>query len=195
MATNGAPDAWDEEPTQKVTTTFKSFNLDDLDEFVPSFVPSGVPAPVEEAAPAPAPPAPAPAPKPEPPKPVSTVKEKEKTSEPSSPSPVLARQATDPAVSARAAEKAAAEAALQEKEDAEYKEHLNIVFIGHVDAGKSTMGGHILYLTGMVDKRTMEKYEKEAKEIGRDSWYLSWALDANQEERAKVRRASPRRWA
>ena len=32
------------------------------------------------------------------------------------------------------------------------KEHLNIVFIGHVDAGKSTMGGHILFLTGMVEK-------------------------------------------
>ncbi|KAJ3065749.1 translation termination factor GTPase eRF3, partial [Quaeritorhiza haematococci] len=65
------------------------------------------------------------------------------------------------------------------------KEHLNIIFIGHVDAGKSTMGGHILFLTGMVDKRTMEKYEKEAKEAGRESWYLSWALDLNSEERAK----------
>ncbi|KZT72492.1 hypothetical protein DAEQUDRAFT_685440 [Daedalea quercina L-15889] len=65
------------------------------------------------------------------------------------------------------------------------KEHLNIVFIGHVDAGKSTMGGNLLYLTGMVDKRTMEKYEREAKEAGRDSWYLSWALDSTPQERAK----------
>ncbi|CAG8573411.1 1650_t:CDS:10 [Acaulospora morrowiae] len=65
------------------------------------------------------------------------------------------------------------------------KEHLNLVFIGHVDAGKSTMGGNILYLTGMVDQRTMEKYEKEAKEQNRESWYLSWALDTNKEERAK----------
>ncbi|KAI7867560.1 P-loop containing nucleoside triphosphate hydrolase protein [Spinellus fusiger] len=47
------------------------------------------------------------------------------------------------------------------------------------------MGGNILFLTGMVDKRTMEKYEREAKEAGRESWYLSWALDTNQEERAK----------
>ena len=38
----------------------------------------------------------------------------------------------------------------------------------------------------MVDQRTMEKYEKEAKEQGRESWYLSWALDTNKEERAKV---------
>jgi len=70
-------------------------------------------------------------------------------------------------------------------EDLYGKEHLNIVFIGHVDAGKSTMGGNLLYLTGMVDQRTMEKYEKEAKEAGRESWYLSWALDTNKEERAK----------
>lgn len=33
----------------------------------------------------------------------------------------------------------------------------------------------------MVDKRTLEKYEREAKERSRESWYLSWALDTNQE--------------
>ncbi|KAG5637778.1 translation termination factor GTPase eRF3 [Sphagnurus paluster] len=65
------------------------------------------------------------------------------------------------------------------------KEHLNIVFIGHVDAGKSTMGGNLLYLTGMVDKRTMEKYERDAKDAGRESWYLSWALDSTPQERSK----------
>ncbi|KAJ2461987.1 translation termination factor GTPase eRF3, partial [Coemansia sp. RSA 2322] len=69
--------------------------------------------------------------------------------------------------------------------DENFKEHLNIIFIGHVDAGKSTMGGRILEATGMVDKRTMEKIEREAKEAGRESWALSWALDTNQEERAK----------
>ncbi|KAF8604971.1 eukaryotic polypeptide chain release factor 3 [Ceratobasidium sp. AG-I] len=69
--------------------------------------------------------------------------------------------------------------------DPNVKQHLNIVFIGHVDAGKSTMGGQLLYLTGMVDKRTMEKYEREAKEAGRESWYLSWALDSTPQERAK----------
>lgn len=66
------------------------------------------------------------------------------------------------------------------------KAHVNIVFIGHVDAGKSTLGGQLLYLTDMVDKRTMEKYEREAKEAGRESWYLSWALDSTTQERAKV---------
>lgn len=70
-------------------------------------------------------------------------------------------------------------------DDGTRKEHVNIVFIGHVDAGKSTIGGQLMYLTGMVDKRTLEKYEKEAKDKGRESWYLSWALDTNDEEREK----------
>ncbi|EJW73560.1 mutant elongation factor 1 alpha, partial [Wuchereria bancrofti] len=89
-------------------------------------------------------------------------------------------------------------------DDSNRKEHVNMVFIGHVDAGKSTIGGHLMYLTGMVDKRTLEKYEREAKDKGRESWlimwynfknkldlcfsnfrYLSWALDTNDEEREK----------
>jgi len=65
------------------------------------------------------------------------------------------------------------------------KEHVNVVFIGHVDAGKSTIGGQIMYLTGMVDKRTLEKYEREAKEKNRETWYLSWCMDTNSEEREK----------
>ncbi|KAM7535702.1 hypothetical protein Aperf_G00000088999 [Anoplocephala perfoliata] len=65
------------------------------------------------------------------------------------------------------------------------KETLSVVFIGHVDAGKSTIGGHILYLTGMIDSRTLEKYAKEAKEKNRETWYLSWALDTSAEERNK----------
>jgi len=65
------------------------------------------------------------------------------------------------------------------------KEHLNVIFIGHVDAGKSTIGGHIMVLTDQVDQRTLEKYKSDAKDMGRESWYLSWALDTNDEERAK----------
>ena len=42
------------------------------------------------------------------------------------------------------------------------------------------------FLTGQVDKRTLEKYEREAKEKNRETWYLAWALDTNQEERNKV---------
>jgi peptide chain release factor subunit 3 len=70
-------------------------------------------------------------------------------------------------------------------EKKERKEFVNVIFIGHVDAGKSTIGGQIMFQTGMVDKRTLEKYEREAKEKNRESWYLSWALDTNLEEREK----------
>jgi translation elongation factor EF-1alpha len=41
------------------------------------------------------------------------------------------------------------------------------------------------FLTGQVDKRTLEKYQIEAREKSRESWYLSWALDTNEEEREK----------
>ncbi|CAM4849047.1 unnamed protein product, partial [Rotaria magnacalcarata] len=40
-------------------------------------------------------------------------------------------------------------------------------------------------LTGQVDKRTLEKYQNEAREKSRESWYLSLALDINEEERGK----------
>lgn len=65
------------------------------------------------------------------------------------------------------------------------REHMNLVFIGHVDAGKSTLSGNILYLTDNVDKRTIEKYEREAKELNRESWFLAFIMDTNEEERAK----------
>lgn len=64
------------------------------------------------------------------------------------------------------------------------KQHVSIIFMGHVDAGKSTMGGNLLYLTGAVDKRVVEKYEKEAKDAGRQGWYLSWIMDTDREERS-----------
>jgi peptide chain release factor subunit 3 len=59
------------------------------------------------------------------------------------------------------------------------------VFIGHVDAGKSTTCGNMLVLTGSVDERTIAKYEREAKEKNRESWYLAYVMDTNEEERAK----------
>lgn len=80
-------------------------------------------------------------------------------------------------------DKVAEEVFAVEKDDA--REHLNIVFIGHVDAGKSTIAGSILYHTGMVDERTIQKYEKEAKENNRESWFLAYIMDTNEEERAK----------
>ncbi|ORM41433.1 Eukaryotic peptide chain release factor GTP-binding subunit ERF3B [Babesia sp. Xinjiang] len=65
------------------------------------------------------------------------------------------------------------------------RQHLNIVFIGHIDAGKSTTCGNILYLSGYVDERTIEKYEREAKDRNRESWFLAFIMDTNEEERQK----------
>jgi len=88
-----------------------------------------------------------------------------------------------PEESATAVKKAASKTPTPEPDDG--RENINIIFIGHVDAGKSTIGGQLLFLTGQVDKRTLEKYEREAKEKNRETWYLSWALDTNLEERDK----------
>ena len=68
------------------------------------------------------------------------------------------------------------------------RENMNVVFIGHVDAGKSTICGSIMYITGMVDKRMIEKFEREAKVRNRESWFLAYIMDTNEEERAKVGR-------
>ena len=74
---------------------------------------------------------------------------------------------------------------VDESVDEDPRQHLNIVFIGHVDAGKSTLSGSILYRLGAVDKRTIEKYEREAKDLNRESWFLAFIMDTNEEERAK----------
>jgi peptide chain release factor subunit 3 len=60
-----------------------------------------------------------------------------------------------------------------------------LVLIGHVDAGKSTLSGQILLLTGQIDERTIEKYEREAKDRGRESWWIAYIMDEDDEERAK----------
>ncbi|GAB2230076.1 hypothetical protein Droror1_Dr00014332 [Drosera rotundifolia] len=74
---------------------------------------------------------------------------------------------------------------LNDAAEEDKKHHLNIVFIGHVDAGKSTTGGQILFLSGQVDEHTIQKYEKEAKDKSRESWYMAFIMDTNEEERAK----------
>ncbi|KAM3603483.1 uncharacterized protein V6R79_023246 [Siganus canaliculatus] len=60
---------------------------------------------------------------------------------------------------------------------------LNLVVIGHVDAGKSTLMGHLLFLLGNVNKRTMHKYEQESKKAGKASFAYAWVLDETGEER------------
>ena len=100
----------------------------------------------------------------------------------SSPTPAEAKQAKTAEQLEKEQEADVDEATLQ---DMYGKEHVNLIFIGHVDAGKSTLGGRILIETGMVDDRTIEKYRRDAKEAGRETWYISWVLDLNKEERAK----------
>mmetsp|Transcript_5756 Transcript_5756/g.9467 ORF Transcript_5756/g.9467 Transcript_5756/m.9467 type:complete len:501 (+) Transcript_5756:69-1571(+) len=60
---------------------------------------------------------------------------------------------------------------------------LTMVVSGHVDAGKSTLIGHLLYKCGQVNQRTLHKYEKESKAIGKASFSLAWVMDQNQSER------------
>ncbi len=65
------------------------------------------------------------------------------------------------------------------------KPHLNLVIIGHVDHGKSTMTGHLLYLAGAVDDRKIAKFAKESESLGRGSWKFAWVLDKLKEERER----------
>merc|ERR1712096_395267 len=65
------------------------------------------------------------------------------------------------------------------------KTHINIVVIGHVDAGKSTSTGHLIYKCGGIDKRTIEKFEKEAMEMGKGSFKYAWVLDKLKAERER----------
>uniref|UniRef100_A0A8C1FYJ0 Eukaryotic translation elongation factor 1 alpha 2 n=4 Tax=Cyprininae TaxID=2743694 RepID=A0A8C1FYJ0_CYPCA len=65
------------------------------------------------------------------------------------------------------------------------KIHINIVVIGHVDSGKSTTTGHLIYKCGGIDKRTIEKFEKEAAEMGKGSFKYAWVLDKLKAERER----------
>ena len=65
------------------------------------------------------------------------------------------------------------------------KTHINIVVIGHVDSGKSTTTGHLIYQCGGIDKRTIEKFEKESQESGKGSFKYAWVLDKLKAERER----------
>jgi len=65
------------------------------------------------------------------------------------------------------------------------KTHISIVVIGHVDSGKSTTTGHLIYKCGGIDKRAIEKFEKEAQDIGKGSFKYAWVLDKLKAERER----------
>ena len=68
------------------------------------------------------------------------------------------------------------------------KTHINIVVIGHVDSGKSTTTGRLIYKCSGIDKRTIEKFDKEAAEMGKGSFKYAWVLDKLKAEREHGRR-------
>jgi len=67
----------------------------------------------------------------------------------------------------------------------ESKPHLNLVVIGHIDHGKSTTVGHLFYLTGNIDERTLKAYEEEAAKMGKATFKFAWVLDRLKEERER----------
>ncbi|HUS56491.1 MAG TPA: translation elongation factor EF-1 subunit alpha [Thermoplasmata archaeon] len=65
------------------------------------------------------------------------------------------------------------------------KSHMNIVFIGHVDHGKSTTVGRLLLDTGHIEAHVIEKYRKEAESKGKGTFEFAWVMDALKEERER----------
>lgn len=63
--------------------------------------------------------------------------------------------------------------------------NINLVVVGHVDSGKSTLTGHMSHLMNIVDQKMMHKLEKEAKEEGKESFKFAWAQDEFKEERER----------
>ena len=65
------------------------------------------------------------------------------------------------------------------------KPHINLVVIGHVDHGKSTLVGHLLFRLGFVDEKTLRTLEEEAKKKGKESFKFAWLMDRLKEERER----------
>ena len=65
------------------------------------------------------------------------------------------------------------------------KEHMNIVFIGHVDAGKSTCVGRLLYETGALSEQVLRKYKEEAEKLGKATFEFAYEMDTLKEERER----------
>lgn len=62
---------------------------------------------------------------------------------------------------------------------------VSLVVVGHVDAGKSTLFGRLLYDIGQIDERSMSKLKKESESINKASFAFAWAMDSSAEERAR----------
>lgn len=65
------------------------------------------------------------------------------------------------------------------------REPLVMIFIGHVDSGKSTIAGSMLILSGKVDQLEVSKLKEEAKKYNRESWYVAYLNDCLDEEKER----------
>ncbi|HLE65440.1 MAG TPA: translation elongation factor EF-1 subunit alpha [Candidatus Bathyarchaeia archaeon] len=66
------------------------------------------------------------------------------------------------------------------------KPHLNLIVMGHVDHGKSTLTGHLLFDAGYIDQKTIDQYAKESEKTGAgDTFKFAWVLDTIKEERER----------
>ena len=66
------------------------------------------------------------------------------------------------------------------------KPHMNLVVVGHVDNGKSTIVGHLLVDMGVIDQRTIDAFAKESEATGKgDTFKYAWVLDSIKDERER----------
>ena len=67
----------------------------------------------------------------------------------------------------------------------EAKDHIGIVIVGHVDSGKSTTTGHLLFELGGIKSREMEKLKEEATLLNKGSFAFAFYMDRQKEERER----------
>merc|ERR1711970_1023626 len=65
------------------------------------------------------------------------------------------------------------------------KKHMSVVICGHVDSGKSTTTGRLLFELGGIEERTMTKLKEEAERLGKGSFAFAFYMDTQKEERER----------
>jgi elongation factor 1-alpha len=65
------------------------------------------------------------------------------------------------------------------------KPHINLVVVGHVDHGKSTLVGRLLYEKGVLSEQVIQKFKKESEELGKQTFEFAYAMDITKEERKR----------
>src|SRR3989344_585176 len=68
---------------------------------------------------------------------------------------------------------------------AKEKPHINLVFVGHVDHGKSTTVGRLLYDSGNINEQAMRKLKEKAQELGKSGFEFAFVMDNLKEERER----------